>query len=152
MDCFASDGVTISKDLCVSKRLILSFIARLFDLTRVATPFVMVAKRLVQDVWRLGLDWDEFVPTEYHDVFTGWIEGLECLHSWKIRQSYDVYTRVSWKSAFSFHVHVFGDASGRAYGACAYLTVGLEDGTVTSGSGLGSSLKEDFTTASGVVG
>ncbi len=129
LDCFAFDGVTIPKDLCVTKRVILSFIARLFDPIGFATPFVMVAKCLFQDVWRLGLDWDEFVPTEYQEVFTGWIEGLECLRSWRIPRS---YTGVSWKSAFSFHVHVFGDASERAYGACAYLTVGFEDDTVTS--------------------
>ncbi len=129
IDCFVFDGVTVPKDLCITKRVVLSFIARLFDPIGFAMPFVMVAKCLFQDIWRLGLDWDDGVPEGIGKVFTVWIEGLECLRSWEIPRT---YTRFPWRSAVSFHLHVFGDASQKAYGACVYLSACSVDGTCTS--------------------
>ena len=45
-DCFSFDGVTMPRDLCVTKRLVLSLISRLFDPLGFISPFIMVAKCL----------------------------------------------------------------------------------------------------------
>ena len=43
----------ISPDIVVTKRVILSCIARLHDVLGFITPFVMTAKMLLQEVWKL---------------------------------------------------------------------------------------------------
>ena len=46
----------------ISKRTILSEIARLFDPLGLLGPVVVTTKILLQDLWKLQIDWDEQVP------------------------------------------------------------------------------------------
>jgi hypothetical protein len=50
-DIFFFDGVDGPLELCVTKRLILSCIARMFDPLGFISPFIMTAKIIFQDVW-----------------------------------------------------------------------------------------------------
>ena len=54
-DVFTFAGVEIPGDVVPTKRVVLSFIARLFDPLGFLTPFTMVAKCLFQSLWQLGL-------------------------------------------------------------------------------------------------
>ena len=49
-DCFSFEGLQIPVNLTTSKRVILSFLARLFDPMGFLTPYVMIAKILLQEV------------------------------------------------------------------------------------------------------
>lgn len=128
-DCFTFDGIEIPSGLCVTKRVVLSFIARLFDPLGFAAPFVMMAKCIFQDLWKLGLQWDDPVPIEYQSRFLQWVGGLECLRQWQIPRN---YTGGAWSHIRHLQLHAFGDASEKGYGACVYLRAELSDGTVTS--------------------
>ena len=75
-DCFSCDGVKMPRDLCVTKRLVLSIIWRLFDPLGFITPFITVAKCLFQEFWRLGVVWDEVVPVNVQYRFTQWVKSL----------------------------------------------------------------------------
>ena len=125
-DCFSFDGLAVPGDLCVTKRVVLSLVSRLFDPLGFLTPFVVTAKCLFQELWRLGIAWDQVVPETLHNRFTAWIKGLEELKSLKIPRS---YTGVPWMDTPECQLHAFGDASPSAYGACVYLRVKMSDGS-----------------------
>ena len=125
-DCLGFDGVVVSLDLCVTKRVILSVIAQLFDPFGLLTPFIMVAKGLFQTCWRLGLGWDEVVSDELRQRFLSWVCGLSAVREWKIFRS---YTSGRWNDVSIFQLHAFGDASERGYGACVYLRVLKKEGS-----------------------
>ena len=113
-------------NLCVNKRVVLSFVYRLFDPLGFHVPFVTVAKCLFQELWTLGVTWDEVIPVEIHERFTKWLDYLGCLRTWVIPRS---YTDVSWRDSKVLQLHAFGDASQSAYGVCVYLRIQLKDGT-----------------------
>jgi len=53
----------------LSKRVILSEVSRLFDPLGLLGPAVVLSKLLLQDLWQLGMHWDESVPL---DISTRW--------------------------------------------------------------------------------
>ena len=46
----------------ITKRKVLAGIARLFDPCGWLSPIVLLAKQLMQDLWKAKLEWDEFLP------------------------------------------------------------------------------------------
>ena len=70
-DVFSFKGFNLDNkfDLSLTKRNVLSLIARLFDPLGLISPFTMYAKILFQDIWRLGLGWDEILPLDYQHKF-----------------------------------------------------------------------------------
>lgn len=50
----------------VTKRVILSEISRLFDPLGLLEPIIVIAKLILQDLWRSGVHWDESVSQEVH--------------------------------------------------------------------------------------
>ncbi|XP_070510404.1 uncharacterized protein [Cardiocondyla obscurior] len=54
----------------ITKRKVLSEIAKIFDPIGLLGPIVLYAKRLMQNIWRAGIRWDESVP---QDIHTEWI-------------------------------------------------------------------------------
>ena len=127
LDCFSFDGLDLGShlELVSTKRAVLSLIARLFDPLGLISPFVMFAKVLFQDVWRLGLDWDEVLPEELQFKFQKWVKGIEILKTWKINRCYS--PDLLWKSSSGVELHAFGDACEKGYGACVYLRIPLQD-------------------------
>ena len=128
-DCFGFDGLTIPSGLVVTKRVVLGYIARLFDPLGLASPFVITIKILFQDIWRMGNTWDEELSEEMKSRFFAWVKGLEVLRGWKIPRS---YTGLPWTDIQTVQVHGFGDASPKAYGCCVYIVCGYRNGEVSS--------------------
>ena len=131
-DCFVFGGVDVPPDLLITKRVVLSFVSRLFDPLGFLNPFMIAAKILFQNLWKLGLQWDVPIPEELQQMFLSWIADLQLVKSWKIPRR---YFQVPWKEATTatqFQLHAFGDASERAYGACVYLRVSKPDGSYSS--------------------
>ncbi|GFY13496.1 uncharacterized protein TNCV_1803671 [Trichonephila clavipes] len=52
------------KNLKNSKRCALKTAAKLFDPIGFISPFVLIIKCLMQEIWEYGLGWDEQLPTE----------------------------------------------------------------------------------------
>ena len=74
--------------VCVTERIVLSFFSWLFDPLGFTAPFPMLAKCLFQELWSLGLQWDDELPDEYKIQFLQWVDGLEILQRWTIPRSY----------------------------------------------------------------
>lgn len=121
-DVLVFDRAPIVPHLVITKRVLLSIIARLFDPVGFVGPVIMTAKILFQRLWCLGLEWDENVPEDIQDQVTDWLRGLSSLTSLRIPRC---YVPGGWDPLVE--LHVFGDASEKAYGACVYIRV-MRDG------------------------
>ena len=128
-DCFSYEGLDLSVDLLITKRIVLSLIARLFDPLGFLTPFIITLKCLFQELWRLGLDWDAAIPNCFREIVESWLTDLMLIKTWRIPRP---LSAGKWRSIVAIKLHGFGDASEKAYGACVYVVARLEDGTMTS--------------------
>ena len=126
-DAFSFSIASLPYGLCITKRIVLSYLSRLFDPLGIAAPYVMGTKCLFQDLWRAGFLWDDELPSEFRVQFLRWVDGLQVLQQWSIPRS---YTGTGWSNIRGLALHVFGDASPRGYGTCVYLVAEKEDGSV----------------------
>ncbi|KAJ0169592.1 hypothetical protein K1T71_010808 [Dendrolimus kikuchii] len=98
-----------------TKRIILSNIARIYDPLGWLTPVVLIAKLLMQQLWRLQLQWDEPVPNEIQLQWLNFCSELQNLHKVQIPR------RIITSTTTSFELIGFSDGSMKAYGCCIYL-------------------------------
>ncbi|XP_070517413.1 uncharacterized protein [Cardiocondyla obscurior] len=87
-------------------------------------PIVFFAKRLMQDVWRTGINWDESLPQSIH---TQWSEFC---HQLKNMRCISFDRRVICKEYNNVQIHDFCDASNNGYGACLYVRSIANNGEV----------------------
>ena len=123
-------GQQLPVDTVPTKRVVLSVIARMFDPLGFLTPFVMLAKCLFQELWEKQLGWDEPLPESCADVFSRWMGDCGLLQRLEVPRCYSDGGRGRWTEA-SKELHVFADASPKAYGAVVYLRLTYPDGSVT---------------------
>ncbi|XP_058810258.1 uncharacterized protein LOC131675343 [Phymastichus coffea] len=99
----------------ITKRAILSEIAELFDPLGILGPVNVVAKLIMQELWKLKLGWDETIP---QDLGTMWINFKDEL---KFVEHFTLPRKIVLSNAVNLQLHGFADASQRAYGASVYL-------------------------------
>ncbi|XP_029340892.1 uncharacterized protein LOC115033071 [Acyrthosiphon pisum] len=100
----------------LTKRELLSKIARNFDPCGWLAPLVVVAKLIMQQLWQERLEWDDTIPQH---LFNAWK-----IHrtSFKFLNTFKVPRHIMNSSAHStFLLHGFGDSSEKAYAAVVYL-------------------------------
>ena len=114
-------------EIQLTKRLLLSIIARIFDPLGKICPIVMTAKILLQEAWKLGIDWDDKLPDEIHSKLEYWLQNLSRLNELKFDRCY--FKSKSWDPSNNYELHMFGDASEKGYGCCIYLRALNFDGT-----------------------
>lgn len=98
-----------------TKRSILALIAQIFDPMGLLGPIVMQAKLIMQQLWRLGLDWDESIPTDLHTSWSRFHSQLAEVNTIPIPR------RIMLPNSISTQLHGFSDASEKGYGACVYI-------------------------------
>lgn len=69
----------------------------------------------MQEVWQLGVQWDESVPSNIHTKWLTFKNQLFELNNISIPRCINLY------SQHNFQLHGFCDASQQAYGACIYI-------------------------------
>jgi len=90
----------------VSKRTILSEIARLFDPLGFLGPVIVIAKIILQELWQAGCQWDESIPQTIHSRWLRLKEQLSELDTLRIPRC------VKFASNPRFvQIHGFCDAS-----------------------------------------
>ncbi|XP_062542491.1 uncharacterized protein LOC134210458 [Armigeres subalbatus] len=88
-------------------------------------PVTTTAKLLMQDLWRLKLNWDDELPNEQNELWTTFREQLPLVNA--LRKKRCVIT----SEATTLELHGFSDASQRAYGAVLYTRCISPNGTVS---------------------
>ena len=111
----------------LTKRAVLSQLSMLYDPLGLATAVTIRARMAMQDIWRLdNLLWDDPLPTEYAEHWQELFRDLKRLENVQFPRS------VKPKAATGCaELHVFADASCKAYGAVAYMRWNTEDGDPT---------------------
>jgi hypothetical protein len=107
-----------------TKRAILKTTASTYDPLGLLSPIIMFPRTIIQELWSLELDWDQAVP---EDIASKWEECLQNLLNVNMisipRWIYD-------DPKFEMELHVFCDASERAYATCIYSRVNSRGGTI----------------------
>ncbi|XP_065090848.1 uncharacterized protein LOC135711822 [Ochlerotatus camptorhynchus] len=98
-----------------TKRIIYSEVAKLFDPLGLVSPVIVVAKLLVQQLWKHKIGWD--VPVN-DSIQERWVEFANTLPA---LDKIAIPRRVTFHDAVSYEIHGFADASSLAYGACVYV-------------------------------
>jgi len=107
----------VFEDKPLTMRRLLSNVSLLFDPLGLLSPLTITARILMQSTWKLKIGWDTTLPEE---VQTEWKT---------LAASYDGFSHISFpretcREGRVYDLHVFCDASSKAYGAVAYVTDG----------------------------
>ena len=107
-----------------TKRGILSITTSLFDPIGFLAAFILVAKLILQELWRLGTQWDEIVDERVQKRWDKWLKGAKNLPKIRISRQY----LVTDEKISEVQLHIFCDASELAFGCVAYLRFSFKSG------------------------
>ena len=108
--------VKVSQQSKLTKRNILSQVARIYDPIGFAAPSLVRAKIGLQDLWKEGLDWDDELSPNVETKWQAYFTKMQQLNSvWLDRCICPAET------VEPPILCVFADASRGAFGTCAYL-------------------------------
>ncbi|KAF2904069.1 hypothetical protein ILUMI_02103 [Ignelater luminosus] len=105
----------VNKIQICTKKNVMQAIGRIYDPLQISGPFTITAKILLQLIWKLKIDWDSELPSEYRSDWIKWCNDLKNLTSYGISRS--VVSNVNG----TFELHLFSDASNSTYGTVAYV-------------------------------
>ncbi|XP_021966495.1 uncharacterized protein LOC110861676 [Folsomia candida] len=112
----------------VTKRSILSEIARLFDLVGWLAPVIINGRIIMQSIWKLQQGWDESLPIEIHNQWNAFRTDLEGLVKLSINRYFLQGSQLLCPSlnvpsftTTKYYLAGFCDASEDAYAAAVYF-------------------------------
>lgn len=108
----------------ITKRTLLSTIARLYDPLGLVSPCIILSKILIQKLWSLKLSWDDLVPPDLKEKWKLFQSQLVILNTLKIPRF------ITCENAVNVEIHGFSDASINAYSAVIYVRTTDPDGRV----------------------
>ena len=88
---------------------------------------VLRAKKILQEICRRGVSWDEPLPEDVRPRWERWKLDLLHLKELQIPRCFEPKTTSQKKS---YELHNFADASTSGYGQCSHFRVKDEDGNV----------------------
>jgi hypothetical protein len=103
-------------ELPLTKRTILSRVARTYDPIGFAAGFLIRAKIGIQELWMMGQEWDQELPEGTRKNWSEFFKELEHLNTVEFPRC---LTPLSANGAPM--LCVFADVSRKAFGACAYI-------------------------------
>ncbi|XP_058801527.1 uncharacterized protein LOC131670157 [Phymastichus coffea] len=112
--------------LQLTKRKVLAELSSIFDPTGWLAPITLVAKMIVQDLWRAKLSWDEILPQAWQDKWSAFRSTI--LAATEI----DIHRWIGLAPDKNLQLHAFADASRRTLAAAVYSRVTDKDGSVTT--------------------
>nr|XP_049697612.1 uncharacterized protein LOC126054832 isoform X1 [Helicoverpa armigera] len=114
-DIFSFSVTNATSSNIATKRKILSVIAQIFDPIGLVVPCIVEAKIIMQQLWLAKCSWDEPVPEHIQLSWDSFQNSLPFLNDFRIPRW------ITCELSSSVQLHVFTDASERAYGACLYV-------------------------------
>ncbi|XP_050054516.1 uncharacterized protein LOC126549427 [Aphis gossypii] len=103
--------------LILTKRGVLSMIARIFDPLGLLSPTIFYAKTIMQRLWLAQVDWDGQIPEDIANDWCGFYHSLSWLREIRIPRY------LGSSTGCSYSLCGFCDASEKGYAAVVYLRV-----------------------------
>lgn len=110
----------------ITKRKVVSWIAQIYDPVGYVSPVVVIGKVLIQDLWRVKLEWDDELP---NDLLERWKEVWEDLPN---LERFRIDRWLGTGPNMKIQIHGFADSSTTAMGAQLYVRAVHPDGRITS--------------------
>ena len=117
----------IIKDKPLTRRGILSTICSIFDPLGMAAPFLLTGKKILQDLCRTKLDWDDEIDDEFRVRWENWRSQLSALEHFSMNRC---VKPDGFGSVISRQIHHFSDASATGYGQVTYLRIENDKGDI----------------------
>ena len=114
-------------DFVPTKREVLKFVSKTFDIYGILLPITITSKLLIQDIWSNSIGWDEKIPETLYKTWKTYVENLSKI-SISFQRKIGNFKRPV--------LHVFADASKRTFGAVAYFAENGETSFVMAKSRL----------------
>lgn len=118
--CVASDEFqfrVIVKENSLTRRGALSTVASVYDPLGFVAPFILLGKKILQQMCRDKLSWDDALPDDLRPLWECWLKDLQNLAGVKIPRC---YVPANFEVQH-YELHHFADASVSGYGECSYL-------------------------------
>ncbi|XP_011163111.1 uncharacterized protein LOC105198158 [Solenopsis invicta] len=109
----------------LTKRVVLSRVAQLFDPLGWIAPIIVVAKIFLQGLWKLQMPWDQPLPAPWAQRWLDFEAELNALSSISLSRWLGIHPSASME------IHGFSDASNAALGAVLYLRCITIEGQTT---------------------
>jgi len=106
-----------------TKRDILNVVMSVYDPLGFLGHLVFKGKILQQDVWKSGIGWYDELLTGLNDRWESWLEELKGIEAVRIPRCYSRNLITAHCIATKISLHVFCDASEKAFSAIAFLRV-----------------------------
>ncbi|XP_077970379.1 uncharacterized protein LOC120343863 [Styela clava] len=100
-----------------TRRGILSAVSSIFDPLGLVSPFVLPAKRILQDLSSEDFSWDDTICHSHKVRWENWVSQLPILNDVSVPRCY----KPPGFTPIDIQLHCFCDASQDGYGAVAYL-------------------------------
>jgi hypothetical protein len=107
-----------------TKRQLLQTVARFYDPLGLFSPVSAIAKILFQECWCRGMQWEEILPHDIGVCWNAWTTSLPLL------ANIDIPRWIGTSNGHGTQIHVFCDASERAYGAVLYVRSSARGGVI----------------------
>jgi len=115
------------KDKPFTRRGILSVTSSIYDPLGMVSPIIVTAKRLLQDLCKQGLGWDEEISKQESHCWRLWLSDLPLLSSVALPRC---LRPVDFGQTQNAELHHFADASQFAYGTVSYARFVNENGRI----------------------
>ncbi|GBP95433.1 hypothetical protein EVAR_68848_1 [Eumeta japonica] len=110
----------------ITKRKILSMIAKLFDPAGWISPIIVQAKLILQQLWLDGTGWDEEVKPATNILWNEFVGNLPLISKIQIPRW------INYSPSQDTQIHGFCDASEKAYCAAVYVRIQTENSIVSN--------------------
>lgn len=109
-----------------TKRIFLKIIMSVYDPLGLIAPFIIQSKIIMQDVWVNKIEWDGKIGDTQFEAWKKWLNELQEVTLCHIPRCYVSHSKRKVKQ----DLHIFCDASTKAYASVGYWRVEFYDGSV----------------------
>ena len=115
------------RDLPLTRRSILSTVSSIYDPIGFLAPLMLPGKRILQELCRDNVGWDEEIPEPLRARWQKWRSELQLLEKLSIPRC---FKPEQFGPVTNAQLHHFSDASTSGYGQCSFLRLENERGDV----------------------
>ncbi|KAL7880597.1 hypothetical protein SRHO_G00028510 [Serrasalmus rhombeus] len=128
--CIESDSFKFRifvKNMPVTRRGILSIVSSIYDPLGFLSPFILLAKTILQNLCRMKLTWDDEIPEDLANRWCAWLSDLSQFASFSVKRC---IKPEGFGPVVSAQLHHFSDASEKGYGIVSYIRIENSHGQV----------------------